>query len=185
MQKKFKSLYKTDIILDTNSIIDLQELDLLNLPKKVFNKVYISNNILIEELNEAEGNLLKQIDYMPLNLQTNEGFSKLYYLEKNNKRLSTPDKVVISIAYENNIICCTNDKPARSACESIGVQVTGTIGILCCAFEYSIIDHHTFCNIFNKYCNGTSSYINQEIANTIKKLYNISDNSILSLKKIP
>jgi len=184
MRKRFKALLNSKVILDTNSIIDLQELKILDLPTRIFSEIYISDNILVEELSAAHGNELLQLGYKSISLKTNNGFILLSDLNKNNRRLSIPDKVVISIAYENSIVCCTNDKAARNVCKSIKIEVIGTIGILCCAYENEIIDRKQFEYIFNKYCEETSSYINDNLEIELRTLYSIPELKSEGLKSI-
>lgn len=184
MRKRFKALLNSRVILDTNSIIDLQELKILDLPTRIFSEVYISDNILVEELSAAHGKDLLQLGYKPISLKANNGFGLLSNLSKNNKSLSIPDKVVISIAYENNIVCCTNDKAARIACKSINIEVIGTIGMLCCAYENSIIERKDFEYIFNNYFAETSSFINYSLETELRTIYSIPMHKSEGLKSI-
>lgn len=178
MRSKFKNLFDKEVIVDTNTIIDLQELASLDLPLRVFSSVYISGNILREELNDEDRQALLKLNYKPLNLETNNGYEKLFYLKENYTQLSTPDKVIISIAYEKGIFCCTNDSLARKACKDIEVKLTGTIGVLCSAYENNVIKREEFIELFNKYNFITSSYLSKNLTNTIRKLYNISNLSV-------
>jgi len=173
MQKRFKELLNSKVILDTNSILDLHELEILDLPTRIFTEVYISENILIEEINKEQVEKLLLLGYKPISLNTNNGLTLLSDLNKNNKSLSIPDRVVISIAHENCIICCTNDRAARNVCKSINIEVIGTIGILGCAYENAIIERKEFEYIFNKYCEEASSYINNSLEIEVRALYSI------------
>ncbi|WP_368490784.1 hypothetical protein [Clostridium sp. BJN0013] len=173
MRKNYKALYNTKIVIDTNSILDLQELDLLDIPPKIFSKVFIPDNILIEEIDDPLVEELLNMNYIEINLKKNLGFEKYSYLNDTHKKLSTSDKIVICIAYENKFICCTNDKRARNACKELGTDVIGTLGILCAGYESNIIKWNDFVTAFNKYGVYTSARIDDSIKNEIKKLYDI------------
>lgn len=173
LRNKVKSLYKKRAIIDTCTIIDLFELNATYLPLKIFSEVYISGNIIIEELDRQEAEELKKLGYNILNLETNRGYSLFSQLGKHYQSLSIPDRVIISIAYEKNLVCCTNEEMARKACSKIGVEYTGTLGILCCAFEYGIIDKNTFSNLLSTYESECSAYITSEIIQQIRKEYDL------------
>lgn len=173
MREKFKNLFNKDVILDTNIITDLRELNILTLPLKIFSEVCISKNILYQELSDEEGHELLIMGYKPLSLETNQGFEKLFYLKDNFKRLSISDKIIICIAYEKSLLCCTNDGQARKACEELNVDITGTLGILCSAYENGIIDWNKFVRLFNKYEYDTSSYLSSEITEQVRRIYKI------------
>ncbi len=175
MKKKFNSLYKKDVILDTNTIIDLNELNQILLPCKLFQNVYYSKNAFIEELDEELKRSVETAGYKPICIETNDGYVSLFYLKENHKALSICDKVVISIAAEKKILCCTNDKPARQACAAVDVKPIGTIGILCGCYENGIIKHEELTAIFNKYVYDCSSRLGQDLIDEIRVLYNISD----------
>ena len=66
MREKFKSFYNKETVLDTCTIIDLQRLEILDLPLRVFSKVYITKNIIIEELEEDFSKQLIEIDMSQL-----------------------------------------------------------------------------------------------------------------------
>lgn len=169
----FRSLYSKKVILDSNILFDLQELKCLDLPIKIFQEAYVSKNALLEEFSQQDVDQIIKLGYIPEYLKTNDGYSKLFYLNEKYPQLSTPDKVVICIAFEKNIICCTNDGNARKACNNISVALSGTLGILCCAFEHKIIDWDKFVSLFNSYGINTSAHVSDELRDEIRRLYNI------------
>ena len=176
MRSKFKRLYKKRVIIDTCTITDLIELNATYLPLEIFSEVYVSTNIFIEELDKQQADELKKLVYKSLNLETNRGYALFIQLEKEYPSLSIPDKIVISIAYEKELVCCTNDANARKACSEIGVEYAGTLGILCCAFEHEIIDKNTLSNLLSTYENECSAFITSDIIQPIRKVYGIPDN---------
>jgi predicted nucleic acid-binding protein len=173
MREKFKSFYNKETVLDTCTIIDLQRLEILDLPLRVFSKVYITKNIIIEELEEDLSKQLIEIGYEPISLETEDGYGFLFQLDVDYKKLSTSDKIVIATAYERNIICCTNDSPARNACIENDITLTGTLGIICCAFENGIITRKELINLINRYDTGIEAHISYEVISQIRNLYKI------------
>ena len=135
MKTTFKILYKKDAILDTNVVSDLKELGILSLVKLIFNNVYISKNCEIEELDEETALLVQAEGFIEAHLERNDSYEKFIELKKKYPKLSTSDVIVICIANEKGIICCTNDKRARKASEDLNIEVAGTIGIMACAYE--------------------------------------------------
>lgn len=176
MRNKFKSLYRKSIVIDTCTITDLFDINATYLPLKIFSEVFVSEMIFIKELDEQQVNDLKKLGYKSTNLETDKGYFLVSQLEVKYPGLSEIDKIVISIAYEKGLVCCTNDGNARKACEEMGIEYTGTLGILCCAFESKIINKDTFSNLLFKYENESSAYIKPAIIQSIRKLYGIPDN---------
>lgn len=172
MKQDFKSLFNSTSILDTNVLSDLDDINALSLPRKIFSKAYISKNIQIEELGEELSEKVNMLEYEPAHLDTTDGYEKFMLLKQTYQKLSISDIIVVCIAYENKYLCCTNDRRARNACEDLEVKVAGTIGILACAYENSIITFEEFCTLFNNYI-GISLRLDPKIIDPIRKMYNI------------
>lgn len=172
MQTIFRSLYNKSVILDTNILSDLDEIGALFLPSKIFKTIYISKNIQIEELEEDLNMKVSDLGYLSAHLDTSDGFDKFNYLRNNYPKLSNSDIIVICIAYEKKILCCTNDRRARRACELIGCTTAGTLGILGCAYENNIITFTEFTDLFNNYIN-ISSRLDSSLIESVRTTYNI------------
>jgi len=178
VRSKFRSLYKKSVIFDTCTITDLFELNTIYLPLEIFTEAFVSTDIFVEELDKQKVDNLKKLGYNNLPLKTNRGYSLFVQLNEEYPSLSTADKIVISIAYERGIICCTNDKNVRKACNQKGIEYTGTLGILCCAYEHKILDKNTFAGLLFKYEQKSSAYIKPTLIKSIRKVYGISENII-------
>jgi len=173
MRKKFQTLFDKEAVLDTNTVIDLLRLKRLDLPLKIFSKAYVSSNALEEEIEEDDRKQLLDMGYIPVSLVTSEGYEMFIKLHKKHQKLSIPDKIIISIAYERKIVCCTNDREARKACEEIKVELSGTLGIICASLERGILTKQEFMLLINQYDRGINAHISGEIIKKIRILYNL------------
>lgn len=88
------------------------------------------------------------------------------------KALSIYDRLVISIALQK-IICVSNDKPVRKICKKYGINSTGTLGILCAAFEKGIISKKELKELIDEYRSNSGAYINKDIINEIIRIYHL------------
>lgn len=175
MKTKFQLLYKKNVILDSNTINDLDALNRLGLTVQLFNEVYYSKNAFLQEMDGLVQHKLVKAGYKPLCLERNDGYLRYQYLKEYHKALSKCEKVIIAIAAERGILCCTNDKPARMACEDIGVELVNTAGILCGCYENGIIGFNELIKLFNKYIYYCRPRLSVELIGDIRQLYNIPD----------
>ncbi|AZT91500.1 DUF3368 domain-containing protein [Caldicellulosiruptor changbaiensis] len=106
------------------------------------------------------------------NLETEEGYRFFQELKKF-KAFSVYDRLVISIALQEKIICVSNDKPVRKICKKYGINSTGTLGILCAAFEKGIISKKELKELIDEYQSNSGAYINKDIINEIIRIYHL------------
>ena len=172
MREKIKKLIDKVAILDTNVIIDFQRLSYLEIPLQVFSKVFVSGFVVSKELPAEVVKKLKDLGYDIANLETEEGYSFFQELKKF-KALSVYDRLVISIALQEKIICVSNDKPVRKICKKYGINSTGTLGILCAAFEKGIISKKELKELIDEYRSNSGAYINKDIINEIIRIYHL------------
>lgn len=171
MKRKFKSLSNKNIIFDTNVLIDFKELGIFCYLPRLFKQMHYSANAYYHEF-DNELKLIIEKDFVKLNLVTNDGYTTYQYLANNHKALSLPDKVFICIAKENNLICCTNELPARKVCEDLDLVVTGTIGVICSLYENKIINHIELSKFLCEYFE-IAQRLDERLKNRIRALYKI------------
>lgn len=171
MREKIKKLINKVAILDTNVIIDFQRLEHLEIPPQVFSKVFVSGFVVSKELPPEIVKQLKNLGYNVVNLNTEKGY-KFFHELKKFKALSVYDRLIISTAFQEKIVCVSNDKPVRRVCKEYGIKSTGTLGILCAAFEKKIISKEKLEELIEIYQNNSGAYVSKEIINEIRRIYN-------------
>jgi predicted nucleic acid-binding protein len=138
--QKIRGLYKKKALIDNNILNDFYELGRMDLISRVFSQVYIPESIISDETPDYIRTVLQQMEHKTTTLHTEEGFGFMYQLLTEWAGLSDYDAELIAIAKQDMILCTSNEKRIMNACESYGIEYTGTLGILCCAYERKIID---------------------------------------------
>jgi predicted nucleic acid-binding protein len=155
--RKIRGLYKKRAVMDNNILNDFYELGRMDLLTKVSSKVYIPESIISNETPDDIRTVLQQVEYETAALHTEEGYALMYQLLTEWTGLSEYDAELIAIARQDMILCTSNEKRIMNACESCGIEYTGTLGILCCAYEWKIIDQselkHLVDKLFSEECN--------------------------------
>jgi predicted nucleic acid-binding protein len=129
------------VVVDNNVIIDLFELKQIPLLFEICEFVIIPKIIYDNEIPPEVKIVWEGLPFQLENITTTIGL-KTYGVLVNSpeyKRLSTYDKIAISIAKETHYDCNSNDKPVRNACEKLGVKYTGVLGVLGRAYRRNSI----------------------------------------------
>ncbi|MBU7595696.1 hypothetical protein FVO58_24935 [Metabacillus halosaccharovorans] len=162
-------------VLDNNILNDFTELQCISLINKVFAKVYIPQSILEREaiLETIQSNI-EWLEYQPTAIEKFESYEFLSRILKDKPALSDYDAECIAIAREKMIYCTSNEKRVMSICNEYNVECTGTIGILCCAFEHGILSKGEFEGFIKKlFSPECSSYLGKKVKKAVFSYYNI------------
>lgn len=173
--QKIKSLMGKVGVLDNNILNDFTELQCISLINQVFVKVYIPQSILEREaiLETIQSNI-EWLEYQPTAIEKVESYEFLSGILKDKPALSDYDAECIAIAREKMIYCTSNEKRVMSICNEYNVECTGTIGILCCAFEHGIISKGKFEGLIKKlFSPECSSYLGKKVKKAVFTFYNI------------
>lgn len=130
-----KSIYLSNdisVVVDNNVLIDLDEIGRLDLLFRLFNPVIIPNEVYKSEIYDALKEKLQEYPFILGNIETEIGYQAFSVLTNDPRfrQLSTYDRITIAIAKENCYYCNSNDLPIRKACDYLGVQYIGILGIL-------------------------------------------------------
>lgn len=172
VKTSFLDIYKQQAVIDNNIIQDFIDLNQLPILNKIFDRIIIPQDILNDEVLGENLLLLNQLKFSTCTISTEKGY-EIYCSLLSRKKLSHYDRILLSIAKENSLLCTSNDKPIRLVCEELNMKVTGTLGILCCAYEKEFLSYEDFCLFFNTYLSLPQTRIGQDIENEIRRLYNI------------
>jgi predicted nucleic acid-binding protein len=173
--QKIKNLMGKVGVLDNNILNDFTELQCISLINQVFVKVYIPQSILEREaiLETIQSNI-EWLEYQPTAIEKVESYEFLSKILKDKPALSDYDAECIAIAREKMIYCTSNEKRVISICNEYNVECTGTIGILCCAFELVIISKGKFEGLIKSYFSPEcSSYLGKKSKKAVFSYYNI------------
>ncbi|KZZ83189.1 hypothetical protein [Bacillus sp. SJS] len=175
--QKIRSLIGRVGVLDNNLLNDFTELQCISLLNKVFVKVYIPQSILDREaiLETIQSNI-EWLEYQPTALEHAESYEFLLKIIEEKPALSSFDAECIAIAREKMIYCTSNEKRVMSICQEYDIECTGTIGILCCAYEHKILSLEQFEQLLKKlFSPDCTEYLGPEIKKSIFSYYNISN----------
>jgi predicted nucleic acid-binding protein len=175
--QKIKGLLGKDAVLDNNILNDFTELQCISLLNKVFTKVYIPQSILEREaiLETIQSNI-EWLEYQPTALEQAESYEFLLKIIEEKPALSEYDAECIAIAKENMIYCTSNERRIMLTCEEYNIECTGTIGILCCAYENGIIELEYFEELVKKlFSPDCTSYLGPKIKRAVFSYYNINN----------
>lgn len=162
-------------VLDNNILNDFTELQCISLINKVFVKVYIPQSILDREaiLETIQSNI-EWLEYQPTALEKMESYDFLARIIKEKPALTDYDAECIAIAREKMIYCTSNEKRVMSICQEYNIECTGTIGILCCAYEHEIISRDEFESLLKKlFSPECSAYLGRKVKHIVFAYYKI------------
>lgn len=172
--KKIKALLGKEAVIDNNIICDLSELGCIELLNKVFKKVLIPKSIVDTEIIQFKDSLDK-LDYSEAVIETIDGYSFMSKILTDHGGLTDCDAEVVAIAYEKYVLCTSNEKRIMTTCKENDIEFTGTLGILCCAYEHLIIDIKTLEILINKLQYDCSCFLSNRVVNEVRNNYNIKD----------
>lgn len=163
-------------LLDNNILNDFTELQCISLINKVFVKVYIPQSILEREaiLETIQSNI-EWLEYQPTALEQIESYEFLAKILEEKPALSEYDAECIAIAKEKMIYCTSNEKRVMSICQDYDIECTGTVGILCCAFEHEIITRNEFERLVKKlFSPECTAYLGRKVKHAVFSFYKIN-----------
>jgi predicted nucleic acid-binding protein len=173
--QKIKSLMGKVGVLDNNILNDFTELQCISLINKVFVKVYIPQSILDREaIVETIKSNIEWLEYQSTALHQFESYEFLSKILLEKPALTDYDAECIAIAREKMIYCTSNEKRVMSICQEYDIECTGTIGILCCAYEHEIISRDEFERLLKKlFSPECSAYLGRKVKHAVFSYYKI------------
>lgn len=162
-----------EAVLDANVLIDFYELGCLDLLFRVFRIIIIPRTLYEEELlDDLKVELRNQGEEYQLKDITTETGMDLYRqmtTRETYKNLTRHDKLVASIAGENNGICTTNEKLLRKACAAYEIRCMGTLGILAKSYDQGHVTQEELVQLLDRLVSdSTSCYLDPELVETFK-----------------
>lgn len=148
--QKIRSLLNRDCVIDNNVIVDFSELGCITVWGSVFTSMAIPQSILGKEVIHHSEEALKGFGFSTASITTDEGYAIFAEVLNNHRGLSEYDAELIAIAAEKKLVCVSNEKAIMTACQGYRVETTGTIGILCSAYENRILTGKTFAAYLDK-----------------------------------
>jgi len=119
------------IILDNSVLSAFTRLNLLSKLKELISSAMISKDILDEYSDHLQNNFPDWIKIMEPN--------KEIKLETTPVSLSSADLSLIRLGLEHRIPIASDDKPLRQFARSLGIPITGSLGLLKALFQNRII----------------------------------------------
>jgi predicted nucleic acid-binding protein len=171
---KIRGLYQKKATVDNNVLNDLAELGRIDLLEKVFEEIQIPSSILQDETLDFVKKQLLKIKYYETSISTEDGLTLLGELLTNWTGLSDYDAEIISIAKQNMVLCSSNEKRIMNACDFYGIEFCGTVGILCCAFEFEIVTSDDLYDLLEKlFSDECTCHLNHKLKIPIYKHYKL------------
>ena len=164
-----KDIYHSNdisVVVDNNILVDLYELEALDLLFKLFQVVVIPKIIYNKEVPTVIKEELENYSFELADITSELGLQTYQILvtDEGYKGLSRYDRFAISIAKEKYYYCNSNDKPVRKACDKLGVNYTGILGIIGRALIKGIITEDKFNEHLEQLLSEeTSCFIDQQI----------------------
>lgn len=171
-RQKIVSLHGEKAIIDNNIICDFAELDCIELLNKVFSKVFIPQSILDREVIQFRS-ALERLDYEAAVIEEFETYVFMDKILNEHGGLTECDAEVIAIAYESYVLCTSNEKRVMTTCKENEIRYTGTIGILCCAYEHMIISREDLSRLINALQNDCTCFLSARLVEDVKKEYEL------------
>ncbi|QOS99882.1 hypothetical protein JNUCC42_03745 [Brevibacterium sp. JNUCC-42] len=100
---------------------------------------------------------------------------KLIQVQEKAPSLTDYDVEVVALAKERAVLCTSNERKIHQICDEYDIESTGTLGVLCCAYEHRVIEHTEFSKLIRKLCYETSSWISSKLKKQIMDHYKIPD----------
>jgi len=117
------------IIIDTSSLIALERSNLLQIPCEIYSEVIIPDSVIKE---------FGKLSFPCLSVRKVE--SNIIKLLVNDLNLGKGEADVIALANKTGLKVIIDDSKARKVAENMGLNLTGTIGILLKAERLGLID---------------------------------------------
>jgi len=172
LRDTFRNLLNKQAVLDANVVLDFACLNKIDLPAMLFKEPFILAQTFDKELDKSTQKHAEKY-YARGGISTAEGYKTFMELRNRLRQLSEYDCLMISLALERGILCCTNDGSARKVCKEYGITVAGSLGILCGCYENKILTYKNFSQIINTYINDPYSRLPRELVNDIRKCYDL------------
>lgn len=163
------------IVVDNNIIQDLFELHSLGVLFSSFELVIIPRSIYEDEMMEDVKKGISSYKYSLNDITNDEGLETYNSLTNTPeyKRLSTYDKIAISIAKEKHVYCNSNEALIRKACANYNVDSFGILGLFKIAYERKVIDLDEVINLSLELLKKENScYIKESIVDDFIKEMN-------------
>ncbi|MGM0370524.1 MAG: hypothetical protein ACQEP9_08885 [Bacillota bacterium] len=164
-----------NILTDFMELTAASEINYMVVLNQLFNKVIIPVPILDDE---NIYNNLGSFEYEKGVFETDLGFKIFMELGKSEnkmaKKLSKYDRHVIAIAGEVDILAVSNDKPVRELCNSYDIKITGTLGVVCSAYENDLISFKVMVEGLEfLFSEESTCYLSNSLKRKIFKYYSI------------
>ena len=159
--------------IDACVAIDLSELGCLELLGCIFRVIYIPELVLNTEIQSLKPNL-SSLNPVLADITSIKGWEFFHRLKDQFPALSDQDRLVITISYETNSVCISNDATIRKACERHHIWVSGLLGVLGCARTHNVISQDKLSELISSLDN-TGCYISADILWEFKKHFGLSE----------
>lgn len=169
----FRSLYGKPAILDNNVISDFLLIDSLWIINRVFGKIGIPESILEEEVIEQKDKVISEIVYTAVSMKEDETFTFFREVQGIAPELTDNDVECIALARERAVLCSTNERKMVDVCNTYGIESTGTIGILSCAFERGFIDRRQVTDLILALFSHPERWYSKAFKKTVCEYYGI------------
>jgi predicted nucleic acid-binding protein len=138
--------------------------------------VYVPQSILDKEATlEDLKNCLDQFEYGTIATTTVDSLIFLKEISEKRPGLSEFDAECIAIARENMIYCTSNEKRVLNTCVEYGIDCTGTVGILSCAYEHGILETSEFERLMKKlFSTECSAHLGLNLKKIVFEHYDIT-----------
>ncbi|MFO7613000.1 MAG: hypothetical protein R6W99_11085 [Clostridia bacterium] len=159
-------LYDASVVVDNNVLQDLIEIGRLDLFFAIFKEIHIPRIVYDQELDVRVKAGMADLPFFYGCMDTEKSLEIFARLtnEYAYRRLSTSDRHVIAIAGAYDYYAGSNDGLIRKACCDFNIKMTGTLGILGCAYQKDIIEKSDFIACLNRLLSDeTTCYIGKKI----------------------
>lgn len=171
-REKIINLYGKRAVIDNNIIGDLCELGCLGWLNQLFSEVMIPESILNDEAQRYKRELDK-IAFTSTTIQNAETYEFLEDILDKHGGLSDYDAELVAIAYEKYVLCTSNEKRIMTTCNENGIEYTGTLGILCLAYEKNLITLDGLDDYINRLNDECSCFLSNRIISSVKNTYGL------------
>ncbi|WP_144461220.1 hypothetical protein [Siminovitchia fortis] len=169
--RKIKELKGKPAVLDNNVICDFIELGCIELLNEVFSTVLIPQSIYEHEIREADAEHLEYLSFELANFSTETAYGLFLEISTSKRKLSDYDVEVIVIAFEQAVLCTSNERRIKETCDEYNIEHTGTIGILSSCFEHGILSDKEFRELIIKLFNECTCRISEKLKQQVFKQY--------------
>lgn len=169
---KIINLYGKRAVIDNNIICDLCELGCLELLNRVFSDVMIPESIYNDEVIEYKADL-KRIRFTKVSIQAAETYEFLSKIMQSHGGLTDYDAELVAIARERYVLCTSNEKRIKTTCEENNIEHTGSLGILCLAYEKGLISKGDLMVFIDRLQNECTCFLSDRIVNSVKQVYEL------------